>query len=136
MMNLTSTSAQQSAQKHAALALAEAIRALGSVPSGHLYARVMGALSLEAYQSLIRSLVSAGLVRNSSHMLTWIGPLASDASPAVVVDTPVATAPKPAKPASARITLECNECGKVFRIGARNLDPECPKCGGSDYDVR
>ena len=34
-----------------------------------------------------------------------------------------------------RIPLQCNECGKKFSCGP-NADPECPKCGGVDYDVR
>ncbi len=60
---------------NAALAMAEAIRTLGSVPSGHLYAQVMNTLSLASYDNVIRALVNARLVRkDSSHLLTWIGP--------------------------------------------------------------
>jgi hypothetical protein len=60
---------------NAAFALAEAIRNLGSVPSGHLYAQVMNTLSQASYDNVIRALVNAGLVRKDpSHLLTWIGP--------------------------------------------------------------
>lgn len=54
--------------------LAEAIRDLGRVPSGHLYARVMGHLSMEAYNSAISILKMSDLVEERSHELIWIGP--------------------------------------------------------------
>lgn len=57
-----------------AAAVAEAIRELGSVPNGHLYARLMGKLSLESYNSIIQTLVKAKLVENKNDLLTWIGP--------------------------------------------------------------
>ena len=54
-------------------AIAEAIRDLGSVPSGHLYARVMGILSLDQYNQVIGILKKQGLVTESHYELTWIG---------------------------------------------------------------
>jgi hypothetical protein len=54
--------------------IAEAVRSLGSVPSGHLYARVMGTLSLDAYTRVIESLKRMGLVEEKNHLLTWVGP--------------------------------------------------------------
>lgn len=66
---------QAQAAAGALLALAECIRDLGSVPSGHLYARVMGYMSLETYEALIGILVDAGKVRrHPSYLLEWIGP--------------------------------------------------------------
>lgn len=59
---------------HSTVAIAEAIRELGQVPSGHLYARVMGTLDLTAYRAVIRTLVNAGLVSDSGDLLTWVGP--------------------------------------------------------------
>lgn len=56
------------------LALTEAIRDLGEVPSGHLYASVMSHLSLAEYQQVIAAIVSTGLVTQSNHLLTWVGP--------------------------------------------------------------
>jgi len=56
------------------IVIADAVRDLGSVPSGHLYARVMEHVSLTTYQRIIDTLVSAKLITNSGHLLTWIGP--------------------------------------------------------------
>lgn len=65
---------QAQAAAGALLALAECIRDLGSVPSGNLYARVMGYMSLETYEALIGILVDAGKVRrHPSHLLEWTG---------------------------------------------------------------
>ena len=55
-------------------ALAEAIRSVERIPSGHLYAQVMGSMSLENYQQAIGFLKRAGLVTETAHMLTWSGP--------------------------------------------------------------
>ena len=56
------------------VAVAEAIRELGSVPSGHIYARLMGRMSLETYEGIINVLVRKGIVRReSSHLLVWTG---------------------------------------------------------------
>ncbi len=65
-------------QTHAALecikALADAIKSLGSVPSGTLYAGLMGKLSLDQYNAMIGILTKSGLVHlSTSHVLTWKG---------------------------------------------------------------
>jgi len=58
----------------AMLAIAECIRELGSVPSGHLYARLMEYMSIETYEKLIGILVEAGKIkRHPSHLLEWVG---------------------------------------------------------------
>lgn len=57
-----------------ALVLAEAIRDLGEVPNGHLYARVMAYMSFERYTTAIGVLKSANLIEEKNHMLKWIGP--------------------------------------------------------------
>ena len=54
-------------------AVADAIRELGEVPSGHLYAHLMGKLSLEQYEQVIGVLKQAGLITESNHLLTWVG---------------------------------------------------------------
>lgn len=54
-------------------AVAEAIRELGSVPSGELYAQLMGNLTLEQYNQIIAVLVRSGVVKLSGHVLTWNG---------------------------------------------------------------
>ena len=54
-------------------AVADAIRELGEVPSGHLYAHLMSKLSLEQYEQVIDVLKQAGLITESNHLLTWVG---------------------------------------------------------------
>lgn len=65
-------------------AVADCVRELGSVPAGHLYARLMGKLSHDQFEQIISTLVEARLVRrHDSHLLEWIGPVAGSASGAV-----------------------------------------------------
>ena len=54
-------------------AVADAIKTLGSVPSGHLYAHLMGALTLTQYQAVIGILKVQGKVTERNHLLTWVG---------------------------------------------------------------
>ncbi len=55
-----------------AVAIAEAIRDLGSVPSGHLYARLMDKMDLAEYEGLIDLLKLGGVIRESGHVLTFV----------------------------------------------------------------
>jgi hypothetical protein len=52
-------------------AIAEAIRDLESVPSGHLYARLMTFASLESYETVITMLVKAEVIRKENDLLIW-----------------------------------------------------------------
>jgi hypothetical protein len=70
------TKEQVAAALMATAAIGEAIRDLGSVPSGELYARLMDRLSLESYQAAIGVLKRAGLVEEKGHVLRWTGPAA------------------------------------------------------------
>ena len=56
-------------------AVADAIKELGTVPSGELYARLMPhGVSLEVYDKIIDRLKDAGLIFVSSgHSITWKG---------------------------------------------------------------
>jgi hypothetical protein len=54
-------------------AVADAIRELGSVPSGHLYASLMGQMTLDTYYQILAALKDAGLVKEENHLLTYIG---------------------------------------------------------------
>lgn len=54
--------------------VAEAIRDLGRVPSGHLYARLMAHMNLATYEKIIGILKRGGLVEEKNHELIWIGP--------------------------------------------------------------
>ncbi len=60
-------------------ALAEAIRELGSVPSGHLYAQVMGSIDLDTYTRSLDILKGAGLIEVKSDVIRWIGPKFNEA---------------------------------------------------------
>lgn len=60
------------ASVNAVRGIADAIREVGSVPSGELYVRVMDVLSLEQYQSIIGILTRAGLIESRGQILTWI----------------------------------------------------------------
>jgi hypothetical protein len=74
-MTTQTTPAQRQAGLNAVLAIAEAIRQVGTAPSGNLYAAVMGRMSLAAYEKAIAILVNANLVaQDQSHLLRWIGP--------------------------------------------------------------
>jgi Zn finger protein HypA/HybF involved in hydrogenase expression len=42
---------------------------------------------------------------------------------------------RPARPKAVRILVECLECGKKFAVGPM-ASPECPRCHGTDIDVR
>ena len=69
------TAKQLKASIMACGALAEAIREVGEVPAGTLYAACLNVMSLEVFESFISRLVGAGLVnRTSEHLLRWIGP--------------------------------------------------------------
>ena len=65
---------QQQAALEIIKTLAEVIRSLGSVPSGHLYAHVMGQLSFAQYMSAIDILKRTGLVTEQAHLLAWVEP--------------------------------------------------------------
>lgn len=54
--------------------VADIIRELGSVPSGVLYARLTGIMTLEQYQRILGHLKNSGLIRESNHLLTWVAP--------------------------------------------------------------
>ena len=53
--------------------IGRAVREVGEIPSGHLYAAVCGRLSLAQYEAIIDTLVGAGAVRRRGHLLVWAG---------------------------------------------------------------
>jgi hypothetical protein len=70
-----STTSEALALVRVAHAVAETIRELGAVPSGHLYARLMGVMELHQYEQVIDLLIDARLIeRDRRHLLRWIGP--------------------------------------------------------------
>lgn len=73
-MTKTYTSEQKVAALQLVSAIADCIMELGEVPSGHLYANVMGKIDLETYQGVIDILVLAKLITVSpSHLIKWNG---------------------------------------------------------------
>lgn len=71
---MTTTKQQVEAALGIVLAVGDAIHDLGRVPSGTLYAHLMGKLSLTQYNSIISTLVAAGMVQLKSNELIWVGP--------------------------------------------------------------
>lgn len=57
------------------MAVADAIKELGTVPAGELYAQVMGHMSLDGFNSLINLLTrgETPLVRREGDLLVWNG---------------------------------------------------------------
>lgn len=56
-------------------AIAETIREIGEVPSGHLYAMLMHKLELHEYEEVIEILKRTGLVTETpAHLLRWQEP--------------------------------------------------------------
>lgn len=54
-------------------AIAETIREIGRIPSGHLYAQLMSRMSLSEYENIIDILKRAGVVEVKNYELIWIG---------------------------------------------------------------
>ena len=72
---MTVTKARLSAAFQATVAVAESLRELKQVPSGILYAQLMGVMDLPTFNALIRTLKDTGLVIEENYMLVWKGPL-------------------------------------------------------------
>jgi hypothetical protein len=69
----TTTAAKRQAAVQIVLSVADAIKDLGSVPSGHLYAHLMGQMTLDDYNFIIGTLKEAGVVEETNYLLTWKG---------------------------------------------------------------
>lgn len=55
------------------VAIGRAIKALGSIPSGHLYARLISKMSIDTYLGYIDILERAGVIQvDSSHLIHYI----------------------------------------------------------------
>lgn len=54
-------------------AFADTIKQAKQIPSGHLYAAVMGSISLETYQRLIDKMVEMKIIRVRNHVIYWTG---------------------------------------------------------------
>ena len=54
-------------------ALRDAIKDLGSIPSGHLYANVCGSIDLQTFTWAIEQMKAAGLIEERNHLLVFVG---------------------------------------------------------------
>jgi hypothetical protein len=66
------STAQAKAAMEIVIAVAQAIKELGSVPNGVLYAHLMGRLSLDSYTKIIDLLKSKGIVKEENNLLTYV----------------------------------------------------------------
>ena len=73
-MKTTVTKERMEAVFKALVAVSETIRELKQVPSGVLYAQLMGIMDLETYEAMIRTLKNTGLVAEENYLLVWKGP--------------------------------------------------------------
>jgi len=69
---MTATTQQVNAAVAAANAILECVRDTGGIPSGHLYARLMGSMSLDTYTMLIDVLKNSGKIVETSNFLTYV----------------------------------------------------------------
>ena len=71
----TPTAAQLRAGLNVLIAVSESIRELGEVPSGTLYAALIGKVNYAGYEAILQTLTNAGLIQvMPSHMIRWVGP--------------------------------------------------------------
>jgi hypothetical protein len=83
MNNATATPASSEAATVVTVlaAVAEAVRAAGEIPSGHLYVQCMGHMSLSTFSRMLGTLKGAGLVEETGYLLRWVGPKADADQP-------------------------------------------------------
>lgn len=55
--------------------IANAIKELGQIPNGHLYAQVMGSIGYENYMACIAMLKRSGVIREENNLLIWNLPI-------------------------------------------------------------
>lgn len=58
------------------MAIADAIRELGSVPSGVMYAQVCDRVNINEYKSILKILEKQKLITVKNDLIEWIGPKA------------------------------------------------------------
>lgn len=55
------------------VAMAGIVKSKKEIPSGHLYAMVMGTFNLDEYQKIEGFLLHTGLVEKKGDLLKWVG---------------------------------------------------------------
>lgn len=68
------TSTEVAAALNSIRAVADAIKELGEVPSGSLYANLMSVLTFSEYEKIIGILTRSGLVAKRDNLLVWKQP--------------------------------------------------------------
>ncbi len=72
---MTATKANVQAYVSCVRAIAETVREVGECPESALYVPLVGRMSLETFNGMMRMLVGAGLVSiSASHLVCWVGP--------------------------------------------------------------
>lgn len=66
------------------VAVSEAVRGAGQVPSGVLYAALVGVVDLPTYEWVLGKLIGAGLIKvEANHLIRWVGPVLQSEAPHV-----------------------------------------------------
>lgn len=52
-------------------AVCDTIKSAKTLPSGHLYAMLMGYMSLDQYNEIIQALIEVGKIRKENDLLIW-----------------------------------------------------------------
>lgn len=68
------TKEQLTAALDVLIAMTELIRTKGEIPSGELYATVMGQFDIHTYNAILSRIKGSGLVVEKNHLLVWVGP--------------------------------------------------------------
>lgn len=71
---MSATAEQIRAVLDVMIAMTDTIRVAGRVPSGELYAQVMGHMDIHTYNAIVARIKGTGLVIEKSHELIWVGP--------------------------------------------------------------
>lgn len=69
------TKEQVSAAFQITALVCEAIREAKRIPSGELYATLMGKMDLETYNKMLATIKRTGLVEERANELIWTGPV-------------------------------------------------------------
>jgi hypothetical protein len=73
-MEQTPTKEQLKAGLNTVLAVTEAIREAGEIPSGTLYAVLMGKVDMQGFDKIVSIVTGSSLVEKRGDLLRWVGP--------------------------------------------------------------
>lgn len=55
------------------IAIGDAIHKLGQIPEGHMYARIMGQMTVDEFNVITEILIEQKLIKRENNVLIWIG---------------------------------------------------------------